>query len=112
MAEERDTAGFLYRIGDTLTHRASLVEPACRKPQRLFVVERRYQECPGGVQRHYCCRLVSSDYSNAIKPDFMLFNEEELCPLPPAMPESPLDVIADIKKQARTLREAIPDTKG
>lgn len=49
---------FEFQIGDTLTHRALLEPPVPAAVPRFFVLERIQQECPGGIQRHYTCRLV------------------------------------------------------
>ena len=46
-------------------------------PLRLFILERRLQECPGGTQKHYLCRYyVREGYKTE------LFNEIELVAYP------------------------------
>lgn len=79
-------AAFKWQIGDTVTHMAFVYNAATRgmeRPQKLFIVGRRSDECPGGVQRHYGCRAVTHTYGQAhfVDPLYWL-NEAELCALP------------------------------
>ena len=46
-------------------------------PFRLFIIERRQNECPGGIQKHYLCRYVLPD---GFKVEW--FNETELTNYP------------------------------
>ena len=106
MSEERDSLGFLYRIGDTLAHRAELVAPASRRPSRLFVVERIQQECPGGVQRSYICRPVRAEFGTAnVMAEYVRFNEVELCPLPPPVKDTAKSLMAEAKDLSEAITE-------
>ena len=106
---ERDDLGFLYPVGSILTHRALLQEPAASSPVRLFVVERLFQNCPGGVQRHYRCRAVSA----VLSPDRQLGNvvqlhEEELAPLSvPSLPETMEALLAQLRSFHREVRDTL-----
>ena len=92
MSEQRDAAGFLYQIGDTLTHRGLPAGENGKAGFRLFVLERMYEECPGGSLRRYCCRVISA---NDGKVDLygrcQHFDEVELCPLPVEEEEMPAE---------------------
>lgn len=62
--------GFQFEIGDTVTVKAAIAEAEYAnraypegsygriRPPRLVVVHRRLEQCYGGTQRHYDCRLV------------------------------------------------------
>lgn len=57
---------FKFNIGDILTHKAMRAKAINDKafksePQKLFVVGRHMDECPGGIQLHYVVRPVSDD---------------------------------------------------
>lgn len=43
------------------------------------IVERTYQECPGGVQLHYLCRPSASIWNDK---GYVRLNEIELIPMP------------------------------
>ena len=74
--------GFKFAIGDHV----SCVKPEGWKParsvfstisgDRLLIVQRVYQECPGGIQLHYDCRVIHGD--GAIADRLIQFNEIEL----------------------------------
>lgn len=63
--------GFLFSIGDVLQHKAEEDGPDKIK---LFVVERLAHQCPGGVQRHYRCRVLGRSLSL----ELISFNELEV----------------------------------
>jgi hypothetical protein len=72
---------FKFEIGEILVHRASLIPPAQPFCLRLFVLERFSQECPGGVQVHYRCRVVGAGPDEvSLSRDLASFNEVELAP--------------------------------
>ena len=67
---------FKFKIGDLVTTRAAIAEcedgarvGQCRTPMRFVIVERRTQECPGGMQLHY---MLARDGKSG------LFNEIEV----------------------------------
>jgi hypothetical protein len=71
---------FRFKVGQFVRSSFCLaVEDKNQSLRDLFqIVERIYQECPGGVQLHYTCRphgLLSSK-------DYIRFNEIELTELP------------------------------
>lgn len=69
---------YLYQIGDVLMHRG---EEGDLQPARLFVVQRRSIECPGGTQRSYQCRVVPSEgWAHAADWTLQTLNEVELMP--------------------------------
>lgn len=85
MSEQRDSAGFLYQIGDTLTHRGVPSGENGEAGFRLFVLERMYEEHTGGVLRRYCCRVIGvSEGKVDLHGKCQDFDEVELCPLPNA----------------------------
>lgn len=89
-------ADFKYNIGDVVTHKTMappylLTADAGRerfgdaKPQLLTVMGRVFDECPGGVQKHYRCRITSSsrwDGSGGVTRELLTLHEEELISLP------------------------------
>lgn len=86
-------SGFAFKIGDVLRFK-SVGEYIHVRGRRdalpkgsllLFVLERRLQECPGGVQRHYVCRMHKAGaFEVGVVADATVFNEVEveLAPLP------------------------------
>ena len=66
-----DQFGFGFNIGDVVCLKVS----ALQDNMRMQILERRYQECPGGVQRHYVARPV---YRGGIIGEYQQFNEVEL----------------------------------
>lgn len=46
------------------------------KEQRMQIIERTLQECPGGMQRHYACRVFSAE--GHVVDRIFSFNEIEL----------------------------------
>ena len=76
--------GFKFSIGDTLRPVAAAVPLKIGTGRRLlggedvrlFVVGRKLEECPGGVQRHYVCRYHTS--TGHFGTTFTEFNEIEL----------------------------------
>jgi hypothetical protein len=75
--------GFKFKIGQTVEHIGS--HPIRNKDkkiimfsrkQKLFIVGRLLDECPGGVQRHYDVRAILGDSSLAT--NLVRFNEIEL----------------------------------
>lgn len=63
---------FQFALGETVYHRSMLTARFPAKSVPLFIVERIIQQCPGGVQRHYRCRILDSTWG------FVEFNEIEL----------------------------------
>ena len=64
---------FEFEIGDDVQHVSAKDDRF--DPVRMLVVERRYQECPGGVQLEYVCRRMSL----GMPADHLaIFNEVEL----------------------------------
>jgi hypothetical protein len=61
---------FKFKIGDRIkliAHGEGYDADGNRHmPQALNVVERLAQECPGGIQLHYLCRVVSMDMAYKI----------------------------------------------
>lgn len=72
--------GFKFEIGQTVKHVAQDLSPKYRvqwqrEESQWFIVSRLLEQCPGGVQRHYVCRGVSS---YGVVADYIKFNEVEL----------------------------------
>ena len=67
-----DDLGFKFKIGDFCVHKAIGPELA---EQAYFVVYRFIDECEGGSQRKYRCRLVSP---HGIRDPLIDFSEIEL----------------------------------
>jgi hypothetical protein len=61
---------FAFNIGDVVQHK---LEDGNRA-DRLLVIGRTYEECPGGGQKHYTCR------GGIWNKDTYRFHEEELSP--------------------------------
>ena len=94
---------FKFMIGDRLTHQAmpDLLARAndeeatspkwlSRQPRTaccLVVTSRLWEECPGGVQRKYVCRLCWADSTGnqglGVVTQGQVFHEEELMLMPP-----------------------------
>lgn len=83
MSEE--ALGFKWKVGDVVMPKFAIVQEDTNddwrslyknEDMRLHIVERLYQECPGGVQRHYDCRPMSSKGIPHMK--YIRFNEIEL----------------------------------
>lgn len=88
-------ADFKFNIGDVVTHRTMappyLTKPEDGKPklgdaqpQLFLIVGRVFDECPGGVQKHYRVRITTQDRWNAgvgVTREFFQVHEEELVPL-------------------------------
>ena len=77
---------FKFQIGDVVTHK-TMVPPFQTKdgrPQHFTIVGRLYDECPGGIQKHYRCRITSQDWGGTmgITRDLYQLHEEELVALP------------------------------
>jgi len=59
--------GFKFEIGDVVklavsaNQSASWMGKTIHRELRGLIVERRLEECPGGIQRHYTIRFVRSD---------------------------------------------------
>ena len=87
---------FIFAIGDCVTTKGAIEDVASMKrgmgesdmkfnksigrtyaPIRLFILERRSQECIAGIQRHYFCRYWTPE---GFKSD--VFNEIELARYP------------------------------
>ena len=73
---------FKYGVGDFVRSSFCAIDPdAISKRESLCstlqIVERMYQECPGGVQLHYTCR----PYGMISPEQYVRFNEIELIPL-------------------------------
>lgn len=77
-----------YEIGDTLCHKAD-------HGHRLFVVSRLTEECPGGTQCHYHCRVFSEA---GMTLTISKYNEVELQPIPPEL--TMLDMVKQLKSMA------------
>lgn len=89
-------ADFRFNIGDVVTHKtmAPPYLPAAKesqerfgevKPQLFTVMARVFDECPGGVQKHYRCRITTAsrwDGSGGVTRELFTLHEEELVPLP------------------------------
>lgn len=84
--QKMDDMGFKFKVGDVL--QAIFTPKTIEKDEepswvrakevfKLHVIERLYQECPGGIQRHYICRpITAKDGSPHIK--YIQFNEIEV----------------------------------
>ena len=89
--------GFQFAIGECVTTKMALEDIKVVKsgmtehdinfakrggtvlaPLRLFILERRLQECPGGTQKHYLCHYYTT--RDGYKTEF--FNEIELVAYP------------------------------
>ena len=82
MPQNLDSVGFKYQIGDVLIHKALnwlQTKTSAQTFVQIVVLERLAQECPGGVQLHYNCRIVGPD--GQLCSDKCL-HEHELMPLP------------------------------
>lgn len=88
-------ADFKFNIGDVVTHK-TMAPPYLAKSeegksrfgevqaQLLTIMGRVYDECPGGVQKHYRVRITSQggwSGQNGITKDMFQFHEEELVAL-------------------------------
>jgi len=71
---------FKYKIRDLLMHFTT--NPEVEEPQAYMVLERRLQECPGGIQRSYVCRAVQAHANGSVYRNLVEMNEIELVPLP------------------------------
>ena len=80
-----ESLGFKWSVGDVVSPKFTIAvagevergwfrQPAAFK---LHVVERLYQECPGGVQRHYTCRPIDAG-TGTPHTKTLQFNEIEL----------------------------------
>lgn len=61
--ENLDVVGFKFKIGEIVYHRlrhSSEFNPEKEKKTPILILERVAQECHGGVQKHYMCRLGTS----------------------------------------------------
>jgi hypothetical protein len=78
---------FKFAIGEVVTMAAGVSRGKDdlfirdRGSRRMQIIERLYQECPGGVQLSYKVRVHwgNGDFST----DFYIFNEIELAPISP-----------------------------
>jgi hypothetical protein len=72
MAKHRTYTGFKYNVGDLVQaindEKAASILP-------MQIIERHYQECPGGIQLHYFVRR-SDKYNTG----YVKYNEIELIP--------------------------------
>lgn len=89
------TIDFKYNIGDVVTHKTMAPPYLSRrddgkdvlgsaKPQLLTIMGRVADECPGGVQKHYRCRVTASNRwgeSPGITDRLIQLHEEELVAL-------------------------------
>ena len=71
--ENLDILGFEFKVGDVVHHRlrhSSEFHPDKEKKTPLLILERIAQECPGGVQKFYMCRLgtISGNIPITIEP--------------------------------------------
>jgi len=80
-----DETGFKFKVGDwakTIGHAGITINDSPGSWRfgavdiRYHIVERLYQECPGGVQRHYICRPNMID--GGIGREYIRMNEIEL----------------------------------
>lgn len=56
-----------FQIGDVLTHAGSIVRGrALPESARFVVIGRMLEECPGGIQQHYRCRVVVDSISTGL----------------------------------------------
>lgn len=80
------TVEFKYQIGQVVTH-ITMQPPYLnvenkwlgQQQQLLTIIGRVADECPGGTQKHYRCRIT--DQSRGISPQIIQFHEEELVTL-------------------------------
>ena len=75
---------FKFAIGDIVTHKA-MVPPhidAMFEYQRLCIMGRVADECPGGVQLHYRVRAVTLGFQPSFTLNLLTLHEEELVPVP------------------------------
>ncbi len=80
------TVRFRYAIGNIVTHKA-MVQPASHPPveaQRFVIVERRFCETSGGVDRYYSVRIIDVNVlrGSSVVKDLFQFVEEEFVPQP------------------------------
>ena len=54
---------FKFEIGDFVQH----VVSRGRESRKMQIIERWYQECPGGVQLHYSCRAYQCNSARFIE---------------------------------------------
>ena len=66
---------FKFNIGDVVRH-AATGGRECFDERRMFVIGRHVEECPGGVQRKYTVRGISTN--GAMSVDVFLVHEIEL----------------------------------
>ncbi len=72
---------FKFSVGQFVVSSFCAVNPKRRNEALTYqIIERMYQECPGGVQLHYLCR--SSEVFN--REQLVRYNEIELMALPDA----------------------------
>lgn len=113
---------FKYKIGATVATKqhVEMWELDGRGyPHRLQILERRVQQCNGGVQLHYVVRSHNTTgYGaelGAFDPAMHVLAEDELVPYPEIAKKAPweqgAEVIADLKGMAGNLRDNmnVPD---
>jgi len=66
---------FKFKIGETVRHIVNKKQDDEGKGHVLFIAGRTIEQCPGGEQFHYNCRVVND---NGIGTNQVIFNEVEL----------------------------------
>lgn len=56
--------GFKLKIGEVVVHVVHRERPM--SDERMMIVGRRIEECVGGVQRWYCCRVCAPLHLNEV----------------------------------------------
>jgi hypothetical protein len=92
---------FKFKIGDVVCHRGDRNQLI-----NMVIVARTAEECSGGVQLHYPCRVVSFDRgSSAIQHQIVMFSECELEPAPERTLPSEMDrIYKELERLSAELR--------
>jgi len=75
---------FAFSIGDIVTTKASVrCAPSGRDFPHLTIIERIAQECHGGIQKKYLCRIATADFRAVVLAQHPFeFTEIELTAIP------------------------------
>jgi hypothetical protein len=97
-----------FKVGQLLTLRSAVEPFPLGFPVRMIVIERKFQNCPAGVQVWYCCRMTNEEgVTNTAD-----FNEVELCEYPPeqvALGANIFERLEGLENQQRQMRRQISE---
>lgn len=99
---------FRYKIGDLCMH-ASMghIQSVPRDPgwpgdhpPRLMITHRLLEECSGGLQKLYHCRVVGTD--GIFNTSLVSFSEVELLPYPPLKERTTEELVSRLKGKTKS----------